>query len=144
MTTLALACFSQSTFWPEDTAHWGLFLYVPGQMEGDLFHILKDSDHARRTQLERVARKNPRRSSSLSQFVEVASNLSLTPERLHEICLRIADGRPFDLIVNNCQRFCSEVLEYLVATGWITQAELDALSTKGFRPLVGRMGQSRR
>lgn len=95
-------------------------------------------------QVDRIAAMNPRQSRSLTQFVEVSSNVRLTGDELEGICRRIAHNRPFDLVVNNCQRFCSEVLEYLVEAGHITQAELDALGAKGFHPLVGRMGQSRR
>ena len=80
---------------------------------------------------------NPRNTKSLSRYVEVTSELSLTKDTFIAICKHLAHDRPFDLIVNNCQRWCSEVLMHLVHDGWITQAHVDALTEKGFTPLVG-------
>jgi hypothetical protein len=68
--------------------------------------------------------------------VEVGSGLSLTKLVLHKTCGATARGRPFDLVVNNCQRFCSHILQGLLDNGTITQDQFDALAAKGFEPLV--------
>lgn len=57
------------------------------------------------------------------------------------MCKYVADDRPFDLVVNNCQRWCSQVLVYLVEEGYITRAQLAALTAKGFTPLTGTIEQ---
>ena len=79
---------------------------------------------------------NPVASASLRASVEVASGLVLTNSMLDVQCRAAAQGRPFDLVVNNCQRFCSQILQRLVNNGIITQDQFDALAEKGFQPLV--------
>ena len=79
---------------------------------------------------------NPTVSRSLSVSVEVASGLVLTNDMLDTQCRAAEQGRPFDLVVNNCQRFCSQILQRLVNHGSITQDQFDALAAKGFQPLV--------
>jgi hypothetical protein len=80
----------------------------------------------------------PHQTKSLRAAVQVASGLRLDFDRLKALCEAIASDRPFDLVVNNCQAFCTEVLVELVRNGTITRAEFDALATKGFTPIVRR------
>jgi hypothetical protein len=60
----------------------------------------------------------------------------LTNDALDVQCRAAAQDRPFDLVVNNCQRFCSQILQRLVNNGTITQDQFDALAAKGFQPLI--------
>ncbi|KAK2855533.1 hypothetical protein FQN49_005100 [Arthroderma sp. PD_2] len=134
--TLTLLCFQQSRFFPDNTAHWGLFLREEGAERGTLFHAAKDSLTRGMTEPEAVPGINPRATKSLRASVEVASGLALDSGTLNNICNQVAENRRFDFIVNNCQRFCSQILQRLVDDGTITQAQFDALAIKGFRPLV--------
>lgn len=59
----------------------------------------------------------------------------VTNDALDVQCRAAAQNRPFDLVVNNCQRFCSQILQRLVNNGTITQDQFDALAAKGFQPL---------
>lgn len=68
--------------------------------------------------------------------MEVASQLALTDAMVDVQCRAAAQNRPSDLVVNNCQRFCSEILHRLVNNGTITQDQFNALAQKGFQPLV--------
>lgn len=87
---------------------------------------------------DRIRNFIPQNTSSLRAAVQVASGLQLDSERLRKLCQAIAKDRPFDLVVNNCQAFCTEILVELVRDGTITRAEFDALATKGFTPIVRR------
>lgn len=84
---------------------------------------------------ERIPGMNIRSSRSLRASVEIATGLALTDRQLDVQCRSAAHGRPFDLAVNNCQRFCTQILQRLVNSGIITQQEFDALEAKGFQPL---------
>ncbi|KZT65065.1 hypothetical protein DAEQUDRAFT_731795 [Daedalea quercina L-15889] len=142
MSTLCLLGFYQSPLFPSGTAHWGLYLYSPGERSGTLYHVSKESIVGA-TKYDRQ-RFTPTISQSLRQSVEVASGLALDEGTLNLVCARLAHNRPFDLVVNNCQRYCTEVLVELVRNGTLTQAQFDALSRKGFTPLIGQMqGQGR-
>lgn len=87
---------------------------------------------------------NPFLSKSLTRLVEVASGIDMTRNDFLFMCYHLADDLPFDFVVNNCQRWCSEVLAHLVETGYITQAQVAALTAKGFTPFVGTIEQPRR
>lgn len=71
---------------------------------------------------------NPATSRSLEASVEIATGLNLTDDELDALCIAAAENRPFDLVVNNCQRFCHEILQRLVGDGTITQDQVDALA----------------
>ncbi|PGG96836.1 hypothetical protein AJ79_09442 [Helicocarpus griseus UAMH5409] len=75
-------------------------------------------------------------SSKIRRSVEVATDLPLNDEVMDQQCKAAADGRPFDLVVNNCQRYASEVLVRLRNSGAITKQQFAALPKKGFKPLV--------
>ncbi|KAJ5796414.1 uncharacterized protein N7518_004954 [Penicillium psychrosexuale] len=79
---------------------------------------------------------NPAVSRLLHASVEIASGINLTNDALDVQCCAAAQNRLFDLIVNNCLRFCTEILQRLVNNGTITQDQFDALAEKGFQPLV--------
>ncbi|OAX85254.1 hypothetical protein ACJ72_00376 [Emergomyces africanus] len=79
---------------------------------------------------------SPMASRSLRASVEVASGLALSDEALDVQCRAAAQNRPFDLVANNCQKFCSQILQRLVNNGAITQGQFDALAVKGFQPLI--------
>ena len=66
----------------------------------------------------------------------VASGLTLDDAGLDVQCRAAAEGRPFDLVVNNCQRFCTQILQRLVNSGVLTEEQFYALPAKGFQPLV--------
>ncbi|KAF3491890.1 uncharacterized protein GIQ15_01407 [Arthroderma uncinatum] len=134
--TLTLILFEQSKYFPNNTAHWGLLLREHGLKTGELFHAGKGSLITGMTRFEVIPDVEPVNSSSIRASVEVAAELHLSNHELTAICKEVEKGRRFDLIVNNCQRFCAQVLERLVANGTLTQAQYDALATKGFRPLV--------
>jgi hypothetical protein len=85
---------------------------------------------------QQVLNINPTASRSLQASVEVASGLVLTDDALDVQCRAGAQGRPFDLVVNNCQRFCSQILQRLVNNRIITQDQFNALAAKGFQPLI--------
>lgn len=78
---------------------------------------------------------NPTASRSLQASVEIASGLTLSDATLDVQCQAAAQGRPFDLAVNNCQRFCTQILQRLVNNAIITREQFDALGAKGFEPL---------
>ncbi|OAL70348.1 hypothetical protein A7D00_5314 [Trichophyton violaceum] len=134
--TLTLVCYKQSRFFPENTAHWGLLLQEQGAKSGRLFHVTKESYRTGMTDYRQDMNIVPTFSASLRASVEVASGLDLDVDTLDRLCIEVARGRRFDFVVNNCQRFCAQVLQRLVQNGTITQAQFDALATKGFRPLV--------
>lgn len=102
---------------------------------GTLFHATKASLRTGKTQYKPIDHVNPNHSKSLRRVVLVTSNSVLTTRVLDTICDAAAQGRPFDLIVNNCQRFCTEVLITLVSMGYVSQAEFESLRIKGFTPL---------
>ncbi|KGQ01156.1 hypothetical protein PAAG_12194 [Paracoccidioides lutzii Pb01] len=83
-----------------------------------------------------VRNVNPMASSSLRALVEVASGVRLTDQMLDAHCISAAHDRSFDLVYNNSQRFCSQVLQRLVYNRVITQSQFDELAMKGFQPLV--------
>lgn len=62
---------------------------------------------------------------SISQFSVISLSLkkSLSVLELHEVCKKVANGRPFNLIYNNCQDFCLEVLEKLGDQGFVDYDE---------------------
>ena len=84
---------------------------------------------------QQVKNIRPTASRSLRASVEVASGLVLTDDMLDVQCRAAAQNRPFDLAVNNCQRFCTQVLQRLVNNGTISQTQFAALASKGFQPL---------
>ncbi|KZT03198.1 uncharacterized protein LAESUDRAFT_377583 [Laetiporus sulphureus 93-53] len=134
--TLSLVLFKQSSLFPQDTAHWALFLAQNGAPTGTLFRVSKESLIGRTNYPGPIVDQKPTDSSSLRSVVIIKSGSNITDAALHTACLAAAQGRPFDLIVNNCQRFCTEVLVRLVNAAYISQAEFDALASKGFTPLV--------
>ncbi|EER39929.1 predicted protein [Histoplasma capsulatum var. duboisii H88] len=134
--TLTLLCFEQSRLFPQDTAHWALYLWDAHAETGTLFHARKDSLASGQTLYEPIADVSPMASRSLRASVEVASGLALSDEALDVQCRAAAQNRPFDLVVNNCQKFCSQILQRLVNNGTITQGQFDALAVKGFQPLI--------
>ncbi|KAK2799657.1 hypothetical protein FQN51_006789 [Onygenales sp. PD_10] len=76
--------------------------------------------------------------SCVSQLEEVRNNLTF-PKALDRFWVyddTTEQNRPFDLVVNYCQGFCSEILPRLVNSGTITQVLFDGLAAKGFQPLV--------
>lgn len=77
----------------------------------------------------------PAYSATLKRSVIVASELELDFATLHPLCEAAAVNRPFDLVVNNCQRFCSEVLRRLVNRGVLTEDQYNQLEAKGFTPI---------
>ncbi|KAI3126333.1 hypothetical protein CBS147326_7606 [Penicillium roqueforti] len=134
--TSTLLCFNQSRWFPEDTAHWALFLWDAPAATGTLFHASKASLLSGTTSYEPMDNINPATSRSLQASVEIATGLNLTDDELDALCIAAAENRPFDLVVNNRQRFCHEILQRLVGDGTITQDQVDALAAKGFHPLV--------
>ena len=78
----------------------------------------------------------PHKSGSLKRSVVVANGLQLDDIALDVQCRAAAEGRPFDLVVHNCQRFCTEILRRLVNNDIITEEQYNELSAKGFTPLV--------
>ncbi|TAQ87788.1 hypothetical protein B7494_g3869 [Chlorociboria aeruginascens] len=85
---------------------------------------------------ERIPSLTPTTSHSLKRSVEVANGLQLDDSVLEVQCRAAAQDRQFDLVVNNCQRFCTEILQRLVNNGIITEEQYNALPAKGFTPLV--------
>ncbi|EEH23072.1 hypothetical protein PABG_05283 [Paracoccidioides brasiliensis Pb03] len=138
LSILTLLCFRQSSLFPQETAHWALqvLLWNPNAPSGSLFHVSKESLASGQTSYRLVRNVNPMASSSLRALVEVASGVRLTDQMLDAHCISIAHDRSFDLVYNNSQRFCSQVLQRLVYNRVITQSQFDELALKGFQPLV--------
>ncbi|PGH18103.1 hypothetical protein AJ79_00731 [Helicocarpus griseus UAMH5409] len=136
--TLSLLLYKQSPIiFPTKTAHWALFLWNEKTLKGDIFHASKDGVMAGRTDPMWDANEAVTRlGRSLKKRVEIARGLQITPDQLYEISVDVADGRRFDLLVNNCQRYVTEILNRLVQGGHITRQQVDALAAKGFKPIV--------
>lgn len=111
------------------------YLWDTDAATGTLFHASKDSMTSGQTVYRQVPNMNPTASRSLQASVEIASGLTLSNATLDVQCQAAARGRPFDLAVNNCQRFCTQILQRLVNNAIITQEQFDALEAKGFEPL---------
>ncbi|KAI0791991.1 hypothetical protein C8Q75DRAFT_614392 [Abortiporus biennis] len=135
-TTLTLLLFTQFSLFPQDTAHWALYLANDGATSGTLFHASKDSMTTRQTVYQSIPNFSATQSHSLRSAVVVKAGSNLTTSIIDTQCRAAAQNRPFDLIKNNCQKFCSQVLVRLKNSGHITQAEFDALERKGFKPII--------
>ncbi|KAK2880087.1 hypothetical protein FQN49_000601 [Arthroderma sp. PD_2] len=134
MTSLYLVLYKQAPIFPQNTAHWALYLENEGAASGTLFHASKES-LAGETRYKYATGTKARQSKNLRSAILVKSGTQLTFGLLHPICKATAQGRPFDLVVNNCQRFCSEILVKLVNSGHISAADFANLKNKGFTPL---------
>ncbi|KAI0791999.1 hypothetical protein C8Q75DRAFT_615018 [Abortiporus biennis] len=134
-TTLSLLLFTQLPLFPQDTAHWALYLATDGATKGTLFHASKDSLPTQ-TIYKAVTNFSATQSQSLRSAVIVKTGSNLTDSIIDTQCRAAAQNRPFDLVKNNCQKFCSQVLVRLKNSGHITQAEFDALERKGFKPII--------
>ncbi|OJD25238.1 hypothetical protein ACJ73_03396 [Blastomyces percursus] len=63
--TLTLLCFEQSRLFPQDTAHWALYLWDAHAETGTLFHVRKDSLASGQKLYEPIADVSPMASRSL-------------------------------------------------------------------------------
>ncbi|CAD0087968.1 unnamed protein product [Aureobasidium vineae] len=79
----------------------------------------------------------PQHTKSLKRSIIVANELQLDEETLNSLCKAAAQNRAFDLVVNNCQRFCTEILQRLVNNGYITRQQFATLPEKDLPQLTG-------
>jgi hypothetical protein len=82
----------------------------------------------------------PTVSKSLQASLEIASATTFSNATLDVRCQAAARTRPFDLAVNNCQRFCTHILQRLVNNAIISQERFDALRTKWMSAALLRSG----
>ncbi|PGH05706.1 hypothetical protein AJ79_06722 [Helicocarpus griseus UAMH5409] len=94
--TLTLLCFQQSALFPQNTVHWGLYLWdnQQGANGGTLFHAHKESLSAGRKIYRPAPQQNPMNFRSLRASVEVSSGLSLTDGELNRLCDEVAKDPP--------------------------------------------------
>jgi len=134
---LYLLSFEQSFFGisTNQTTHWGFFLTNQGSFtQGILHHASKESYTSGQTAYE-FKPYTPTRSHGLIKAVKVATMPSnFTDTDMQTICNIISAQRSFNLATNNCQKWCTEILEKMVAQGLITVTTAD-LQNQGFVPL---------
>ncbi|KAI0634805.1 hypothetical protein C8Q77DRAFT_1104137 [Trametes polyzona] len=137
--TLTLITRPQSAFLPDNTAtaHWSLYLWDPDLNIGTVYQVAKESYFRGNTVTNHREMVRPQDIAAVSASVVVASGLHITHDVMRDVCRRVAYNRPFDLVRNNCQRYCMQVLQELVTGGHLDQHMISALWTKGFTPLIG-------
>ena len=135
---LYLLSFEQSFFGisTNQTTHWGFFLTNQGTFgtQGVLHHASKDSYTSGQTEYEfRVY--TPTRSHGLIKAAKVATMpTNFTDTDMQTICKIVSTQRSFNLATNNCQKWCTEILEKMIAQSLITVTPAD-LQAQGFVPL---------
>lgn len=118
----------------DKTAHWGFFLVNSGARRGQVYHVAKDQIVGGMTNYSSFE-TTPTQSKGIRQ-ANLIADVAFDEQYMDAICQAVSKERKFDLIVNNCQRWCAQILAELVRHGQLTQAQVDALKARGFEPLV--------
>lgn len=118
----------------DKTAHWGFYLVETGHHTGRVYHVSKDQVVGAQTVFSNF-NMTPTQSKGIRASTLIA-NVNFDNDYMDAICQAVSKERRFDLVVNNCQRWCAQVLAELVKHGKLTEAEVKALKSKGFQPLV--------
>jgi len=95
---------------PKGTAHWALFLlYDEQDSVGLLYSVKKESFISNKTEFS-VVDFDPQTASDVLSCVAL-TEISIKHHILSEICYKVSEGRPFNLISRNCQHWVCEVIE---------------------------------
>ncbi|OJD13892.1 hypothetical protein ACJ73_09149 [Blastomyces percursus] len=120
--TLTLLCFEQSRLFPQDTAHWALYLWDAHAETGTLFHARKDSLASGQTLYEPIADVSPMASRSLRSSVEVASGLALSDEALDVQCRAARKIAPSILFPTTARSSAARSCNASLTTGQLLRA----------------------
>ena len=134
MPKLMLLRLEQSPIFPNDTAHWTLFLpNIDGSSDGDLFHIVKDSFVTAETRYQN-------RGFSVQESQKLISGISLSEidvslDELDQACQRVTRNRTFNIVTNNCQHWVREVVDDLIRVLHLPAIDvLDRMNKAGYKP----------
>lgn len=99
----------------DKTAHWGFYLVDSGAAKGQAYHVAKDQLVGGMTKYSSF-QSTPTHSKGIRQ-AQLIADVSFDDQYMDAICQAVSKERKFDLIVNNCQRWCAQILAELVEHG---------------------------
>lgn len=126
MSALHLVIFKTPFF--RTYAHWGLFLPYEGEDEpsGILYDVKKASLISKKTQVQKHD-FYPRSQSDFFSSCTALPGISIKHYELSDICYRVSDGRPFNIVTSNCQHWVFEVIRAIAVQSNMTAAGEDAI-----------------
>src|SRR5271170_3411146 len=110
MPTLHLIIFKPIPMFPV-TAHWGLFLpYDEGDPDGLIYQVKKESFTSKKTEFN-ATDFDPRLQFATFSSCTALPEITIKHHELSDICYKVSQGRPFNLITRNCQHWVLEVIQ---------------------------------